>query len=62
MRRIQISQKSWKELQEMRSAKAKAELGIVQATDKQEQRRGFVWKERVIIQMEKNVGTDFLRL
>lgn len=46
----------------MRSAKVKAELGIGWATEKQEQRRGFVWKEREVIEMEKMVGTEFLRL
>ena len=45
----------------MESAGAKAELEIQWATDKQEQRTGFVWKGGVI-ETEERIGTGLSRL
>lgn len=42
-------------IKEMGSAGAKTELGVKWATDQQEQRRGFVWEEAGVIQMERRL-------
>lgn len=55
------SEVKWRELQEMEPVRANAELGTQWATDEQERKRRFVWKEGGVSQMEK-FGADFTTL